>query len=98
MDLTQFETPEELKDWIDEQEDPEEVTEELSEQLQSDELQGTSAQYVVYGALSLMDEFPMGGAVQPETLDKKWDVYDEDGERKYGDEDYEAQTAVFQRR
>lgn len=94
MDLTEFETPEALQEWIEEQDDPEEVTEELGDQLQGDELQGTPAQYVVYGALSLMEEFPMGGAVQPKTLDKKWDVYNEDGERKFGDEDYEAQAAI----
>lgn len=94
MDLTQFETLEALQKWIEEQYEPEEVTEELSDQLQGDELQGTPAQYVVYEAPSLMDEFPMCGAIQPETLDKKWDLYDEDGERKYGNEDYEAQRAV----
>ena len=80
MDLTSFETREALQEWIDEQDEPEEVTEELSDQLQGDELQGTPAQWVVYEAPSLMDGFPMGGVVQPETLDKKWDVYDEDGE------------------
>ena len=31
MDLTQFEMPEELKDWIEEQEDPDDATEELGE-------------------------------------------------------------------
>ena len=95
MDLTSFETREALQEWIDEQDEPEEVTEELSDQLQGDELQGTPAQWVVYEAPSLMDEFPMGGVVQPETLDKKWDVYDEGRRRKYGDEDEEAQRAVF---
>lgn len=94
MDLTQFETPEALKIWIQEQEDPDEATEVLGDLLQGDELQGKPAQYVVYGALSLMDEFPMGGAVQEATLEKKWDVYDEEGERKYEDDDYAAQTAI----
>ena len=71
MDLTSFETREALQEWIDEQDEPEEVTEELSDQLQGDELQGTPAQWVVYEAPSLMDGFPMGGVVQPETLDKR---------------------------
>ena len=94
MDLSQFDSPEELKDWIEEQDEPEDITEELGDQLQGDELQGNPELYLVYGALSLMDEFPISGAIQEATLDKKWDVLDEDGERNYGDDDYEAQTAA----
>ena len=43
MDLTQFETPEALKIWIQEQEDPDEATEVLGDLLQGDELQGKPA-------------------------------------------------------
>lgn len=94
MDLSQFDSPEALKEWISEQDEPEDITEELGDLLQGDELQGKPELYLVYGALSLMDEFPMGGAIQEATLNKKWDVLDEDGERNYGDDDYKAQTAV----
>ena len=94
MNLEGFDSPEALKDWIEEQDDPEDLVEELMDLVQGGELQGMPAQYMVYGALSLLDEFPMSGAVQPATLEKKWDVLDEDGERTYGDDDYNAQAAI----
>ena len=68
------------------QDEPEDVTEELGDLLQGDELQGKPELYLVCGALSLRDEFQMGGASQEAMLDKKWDVLDEDGERNYGDD------------
>ena len=37
MDLSQFDSPEELKDWIEEQDEPEDITEELGDQLQGRE-------------------------------------------------------------
>ena len=94
LDLSQFDSPEELKCWVEEQADPDDSIEELTDLLQGDELEGKPEQYLVYGALSLMDEFATGQSIQPATLDKKWDVLDEDGDRNYGDDDYEAITAV----
>ena len=82
MDFSQFANPEELRDWIEEQDEPEDVTEELGELMQSDKLQGKPQLYLVYSALSLMDEFPLGGQIKPELLEKKWDTTDEDGERQ----------------
>ena len=88
-DLSKFETPEELKDWIESQEDPDEVIDELRD-IETDSLAGKPEQYVVYGALSLLDTFAMGGAIQPETLKKQWLDVDSDGDP----EDYEAVCAV----
>ncbi|MDC0320034.1 hypothetical protein OAL34_02740 [Synechococcus sp. AH-551-G03] len=89
-DLRRFGTPEELKDWIEEQEDPDEVTEEIGDQLQSEVFVDKLEQYVFYGALSLLDVFPICGSIQPGTLKKKWDELDEDGEPDYS----QAVTAV----
>lgn len=89
MDLSQFDSPEELKEWIEEQDEPEDFTEELAELLQGDEIKGKPEQYLIYGALSLMDEFPLGGQIMSELLEKRWDTTDEDGERQstgYNDE------------
>ena len=94
LDLNQFDSPETLKSWIEGQSDPEEAIDELTDLSQGSELKGKPEQYLVYGALSLMGEFAVGGVVQPATLEKKWDVLDEDGERNYGDDDSEAVTAV----
>lgn len=82
MDLTEFKTAEELKAYVENQKDPEEATEQLSEQYQEGIFDGKPQKYIVYTALALMDEFPMGGSIQTATLEKKWNITDDDGEKQ----------------